>query len=53
MPSEPSQLSEARGLTGMVDPFDRLIAGAALRLDAPLLTNDARIRDSGLVRTVW
>jgi len=44
---------EARGLAGLVDPFDRLIAGTALRLDAPLLTNDARIRDSGLVRTVW
>ncbi len=46
-------IHEARGLTGLVDPFDRLIAGTALRLDAPLLTNDERIRDSGLVRTVW
>lgn len=44
---------EARGLAALVDPFDRLIAGTALRLDVPLLTNDARIRDSGLVRTVW
>lgn len=44
---------EARGLASLVDPFDRLIAGAALRLDAPLITNDERIRDSGLVRTVW
>ena len=44
---------EARGLAGLVDPFDRLIAGTALRLDAPLLTNDERIRASGLVRTVW
>ena len=44
---------EARGLAGLVDPFDRLIAGTALRLDAPLLTNDAYIRDSGLVRTIW
>ena len=44
---------EARGLTGLIDPFDRLIAGAALRLEVPLLTNDARIRDSGLVQTVW
>ena len=44
---------EARGLAGLVDPFDRLIAGTALRLNAPLLTNDARIRDSGLVQTVW
>jgi len=44
---------EARGLTGLVDPFDRLIAGTALRLDVPLLTNDQRIRASGLVRTIW
>jgi PIN domain nuclease of toxin-antitoxin system len=46
-------IREARGLAGLVDPFDRLIAGTALRLDAPLLTNDERIRRSGLVRTVW
>jgi PIN domain nuclease of toxin-antitoxin system len=46
-------IREARGLATLVDPFDRLIAGTALRLDAPLLTNDERIRDSGLVRTVW
>lgn len=44
---------EARGLTGLIDPFDRLIAGTALRLDVPLLTNDQRIRASGLVRTIW
>jgi PIN domain nuclease of toxin-antitoxin system len=44
---------EARGLTGLVDPFDRLIAGTALRLEAPLLTNDERMRQSGLLRTVW
>ena len=44
---------EARGLTALVDPFDRLIAGTALRLEAPLLTNDERMRRSGLVRTVW
>jgi PIN domain nuclease of toxin-antitoxin system len=44
---------EARGLATLVDPFDRLIAGTALRLDVPLLTNDERIRNSGLVRTIW
>lgn len=44
---------EARSLTALVDPFDRLIAGTALRLEAPLLTNDERMRRSGLVRTVW
>jgi PIN domain nuclease of toxin-antitoxin system len=46
-------IREARGLAGLADPFDRLIAGTALRLDAPLVTNDARIRASGLVRTIW
>ncbi len=44
---------EARGLASLVDPFDRLIAGMALRLDAPLLTGDERMRRSGLVRTIW
>ena len=44
---------EARGLGSLVDPFDRLIAGTAVRLEVPLLTNDERIRRSGLVRTVW
>lgn len=44
---------EARALIRLVDPFDRLIVGTALRLDAPLLTSDDRIRDSGLVHTVW
>ena len=46
-------IREARGLAGLADPFDRLIVGTALRLDVPLVTNDERIRDSGLVRTVW
>ena len=46
-------IREARGLVALVDPFDRLIVGTALRLAAPLLTGDDRIRQSGLVRTVW
>jgi PIN domain nuclease of toxin-antitoxin system len=44
---------EARALVGLVDPFDRLIAGTAVRLEAPLLTGDERIRRSALVPTVW
>jgi PIN domain nuclease of toxin-antitoxin system len=36
-----------------VDPFDRLIAGTAIRLDAPLITGDELIHASGLVRTIW
>jgi PIN domain nuclease of toxin-antitoxin system len=56
LPIEPlvwEDVREARGLTALVDPFDRLIAGTAIRLDAPLITGDERIRTSGLVRTVW
>ena len=46
-------IREARGLARLVDPFDRLIAASAVRLDVPLITGDERIRGSGLVRTVW
>ncbi len=56
LPIEPlawEDIREARGLAGLVDPFDRLIAGTAVRLDAPLITGDERIRASGLVRTIW
>jgi len=56
LPIEPlgwEDVREARGLTTLVDPFDRLIAGTALRLEVPLLTSDERICRSGLVRTVW
>jgi hypothetical protein len=47
------------GLSGPKDLFDArcrrtsLIAGTAIRLDAPLITGDERIRASGLVRTIW
>ena len=56
LPIEPlgwDDIREARSLGRLIDPFDRLIAGIALRLDVPLLTNDERIRESGLVRTIW
>ncbi len=55
-PIEPlvwQDVQEARGLRALVDPFDRLIAGTAARLEAPLLTGDERIQRSGLVPTVW
>ena len=35
------------------DPFDRLIVSAARALDATLITRDATIAESGLVRAVW
>ena len=40
-----------RGFHG--DPADRIIVATALDLRAPLVTKDARIRDSGLLGTVW
>jgi PIN domain nuclease of toxin-antitoxin system len=43
----------ARAAAALVDPFDRLIAAAAMRLDVPLITVDERIAGSGLVRVVW
>jgi PIN domain nuclease of toxin-antitoxin system len=56
LPIEPllwEDVREARGLAALVDPFDRLIAATAVRLDAPLITSDGRIRESGLLRSVW
>jgi len=35
------------------DPFDALICATARHLSLPLLTRDADIQDSGLVRVVW
>lgn len=55
-PVEPltwDDVREARGLAALVDPFDRLIAATAVRLDVPLVTADERIQSSGLVETVW
>ena len=46
-------VEEARSLRSLVDPFDRLIAGIANRLQAPLITRDSHLVDSGLLETVW
>jgi PIN domain nuclease of toxin-antitoxin system len=35
------------------DPFDALIAAAAMSLEIPLLTRDAKLQASDAVRTVW
>jgi PIN domain nuclease of toxin-antitoxin system len=35
------------------DPFDGLIVASARALGAPLLTRDATIRTSGIVRVIW
>ena len=46
-------IEEARSLTALVDPFDRLIAGTANRLRCPLITRDRRVTRSQLVATEW
>lgn len=35
------------------DPADRVIAATAIAEGIPLVTADQRIRDSGVVRTIW
>lgn len=35
------------------DPFDGLICAAAVDLELPLITRDADIRGSGIVRVIW
>jgi PIN domain nuclease of toxin-antitoxin system len=45
-------VNEARALP-FDDPFDGLIAGTALRLDAPLITKDAALSKSGLLEIAW
>ena len=52
-PLLPEDIDEARALVQLRDPFDRLIAGTAIRLALPLLTNDARIMASRRLRTYW
>jgi len=46
-------IEETRSLAALTDPFDRLIAGTANRLQCPLITRDTRIARSRLVATVW
>jgi PIN domain nuclease of toxin-antitoxin system len=42
----------AARLTGLRDPADMLIVATALHHGAPLVTNDGRIEDSGLVQVI-
>lgn len=48
-----SQVVEARALPALRDPFDRLIAGAAVAHGVPLISPDGRIAESGRVTVVW
>jgi PIN domain nuclease of toxin-antitoxin system len=45
--------AHAPTLRGIRDPSDQLIIATALHHRAPLVTKDQRIRDSGLVETIW
>ena len=46
-------LLEASALTGIRDPFDRMIVAQARQSEATLITTDEEIRESGLVKTAW
>ena len=46
-------LLEAAALTGIKDPYDRLIVAQARVAGLPLMTGDEQIHDSRLVRTIW
>ena len=46
-------VEEARSLRSLVDPFDRLIAGTALRLGVPLISRDRRIGKERRLRLIW
>ena len=53
LPLDLAQLEEFVALTGIRDPFDRLLVSAARHLRASLLTRDAKLEKSGLVETIW
>lgn len=51
--NDPQLLLEAAALTGIKDPYDRLIVAQARMTGLPLVTGDEEIQHSQLVRTVW
>lgn len=51
--NDPQLLLEAAALTGIKDPYDRLIVAQARVTGLPLMTGDEEIHDSRLVRTIW
>ena len=50
---ETDQVFDADDLRFTRDPFDALIMASARDLNLPLITPDAMIRESGVVRTIW
>ena len=51
--NDPELLLEAAALTGIKDPYDRLIVAQARVAGVPLITGDEEIHASRLVRIVW
>jgi PIN domain nuclease of toxin-antitoxin system len=49
----PAQVLLADELRFTRDPFDALITATAQDLSLPLITRDADIRESGVVRIIW
>lgn len=52
-PLDDGQVYDADELRFSRDPFDALIVAAARDLRLPLITRDAAVRESGLVRAIW
>ncbi len=50
---EADQVFDADELRFTRDPFDALIVASARDLNLTLITRDATIRESGVVRTMW
>ena len=48
-----SQVLAAEEMRVNRDPFDALICASARDLELPLITRDADIRSSGLLRVIW
>ena len=49
----PDQLFLADELRFSRDPFDTLVCAAAQSVELPLITRDAAIRGSGIVKVIW
>jgi PIN domain nuclease of toxin-antitoxin system len=53
LPLTPAVAVLATSIAPLRDPADRLIAATALTHGVPLVTNDDRIRRSGVVAAIW
>ena len=49
----PEQIYLADETRPNADPFDALVCAAALHLELPLLTRDADIQESRVVKVIW